>query len=376
MAYRTNLNPKVKARLRATPTKNKAQKKKDEHWRLIAGLLLIIFFGVVIWWANGVARESKKTNVTSTTTKSVKTANETRLAHSSSSLSLSIPYSKTIGFVGDSLTYGCCSNATPAPTDEVKLLGSDYKAINRGVNGATTADWRNNLLDDAIIEFKKQEVEVVQVMLGTNDVAQKITADDTINNLRTIARRLIDDAGVKVVIINQVPFSSQRDDVAMRAINARLGELVDGEHVFLGDTSAYDFFRRRQDILSEGLHMTEGGYRELGQLWAEALKRIVVEPKNVKATVSPRKVSSETTTLNFTVSKSAIWWGVNDYAGLFIDGERLDVGASGLALSGDDSGVKVTFSGNRLNELKAGEHNIELRYLDGTKFSAKFEARK
>ena len=108
-------------------------------------------------------------------------------------------------------------------------------------------------------KFKDNKVEIVQIMLGTNDVGQRIPADETISNLRNITERLRDEADAKVIIINEVPFTSHNDDVKMREINARLPELVDGKTVFLGDRAAYDYFAKHQSLLVEGLHMTEQG---------------------------------------------------------------------------------------------------------------------
>ena len=73
-----------------------------------------------------------------------------------------IPYNTTIGFVGDSLTFGCCTGSTPAPELEVADLGDNYRAINRGVNGSTTGDWLDNLLEPAMEEFRNNNVEIVQ----------------------------------------------------------------------------------------------------------------------------------------------------------------------------------------------------------------------
>lgn len=186
------------------------------------------------------------------------------------------PYNKTIGFVGDSITFGCCSDATPAPTVEVKELGDGYRAINRGVNGSTTRDWLNTLLEPAMVEFKQNDVEVVQMMLGTNDVMQSIPTDEVVSNLRTIAERLIDN-GAKLVIVNKIPYASDRDELKMRQLNTVLDRLPDNKHIYLGDEDSFDHFYLHRDQLIDGVHMTEDGYAELGRMWAKSLKRVVAE---------------------------------------------------------------------------------------------------
>lgn len=365
--YRTNLNPKVKKSLKPSGKKRRQIKSAV---KTLAFMLVIMVVALIAWHVNVVvgqenARGDGSTDNTSTS------RNRNDLAKST--LSLDIPYSKAIGFIGDSLTYGCCANATPAPTDEVKMLGKDYKAINAGLNGATTTDWRDHLLNGALAKFRGNKVEIVQIMLGTNDVAQNIPADETISNLRNIAERLRDEAGVKVVIINELPFSSQRDDTKMRGINARLPELVDGKTVFLGDRSAYDYFAKNQGLLVEGLHMTEKGYNELAKLWLAAFKRVIAEPKNVRAALSDNRFyKNGTSSLVFTADKSSEWWGASDYAGLFIDDSFTVADGKKVKIDGDTSGVKVTLSPEYLRGLSSGEHEITLRYLDGTKFSQKF----
>lgn len=367
--YRTSLNSKVKKSLKPS------SKKRHRGAKIFSAMLvaiLIVAVALIAWYVSGVVGVNNQSenesqgghNLKSTITDSDSTTNK---------LSLSIPYSKAIGFVGDSLTYGCCATATPAPTDEVKMLGKDYKAINTGINGSTTTDWRDHLLNDALVKFKDNKVEVVQIMLGTNDVAQGIPIDEAISNLRNIAERLRSEADIKVIIINEAPFTSHNDDARMRELNARLAELVDGKTVFLGDRSAYDYFAQHQNLLVEGLHMTEQGYNELAKLWLAAFKRIIVEPKSVRVALGSNKFyKNGTSDLVFTVDKSSEWWGASDYAGLFIDDSFTTADGKKVKTSGDSGGVKVVLSPECLRELSGGEHTITLRYLDGTKFSQKF----
>lgn len=365
--YRTNLNSKVKKSLK--PSANKRHHTK----RILSGLLFVgALFGaaLIAWYVNSVVSRDEINKGQSSRLASTGKAEESLKVNN---FSLDIPYSKTIGFVGDSLTYGCCAKATPAPTDEVKMLGKGYKAINTGLNGSTTTDWRDHLLSNALTKFKNNKVEIVQIMLGTNDVGQKIPVDETISNLRNITERLRDEADAKVIIINEVPFTSHNDDTKMREINARLPELVDGKTVFLGDRAAYDYFAKNQSLLVEGLHMTEQGYNELAKLWLAAFKRIVVEPKKVRVALSDsRYYKNSTSNLTFTVDKSSEWWGISDYAGLFIDDSFVVADGKNVKIDGDTNSVKVTLSPEYLRNLSSGEHTITLRHLDGTKFSQKF----
>lgn len=284
--YRLRYNPKLRASLEAKLRAPHARRKSSRKVLLVVTLLILMvgavagtIYGINLYGqaARQVAGEPENRP------KDNESASQSKGVLASAALPKAtepiFPYSKTIGFVGDSLTFGCCKDATPAPTDEVDALGSGYKAINRGVNGSTTRDWLNTLLSPAMAEFKKQNVEVVQVMLGTNDVIAGIPTDESINNLQTIADRLVDN-GAKLVMINKVPYSRDRDDLKMRQLNTMIERLPDNQQIFLGDEDSYDYFYLHQDELEDGTHMTEQGYKSLAKLWTTALRQAVAESMN------------------------------------------------------------------------------------------------
>lgn len=283
-----------------------------------------------------------------------------------------IPYNTTIGFVGDSLTFGCCTGSTPAPELEVADLGDNYRAINRGVNGSTTGDWLDNLLEPAMEEFRNNNVEIVQVMLGTNDVAHGTATDEIIANLRTIAERLLDN-GAKVVIVNKIPYSLRHDDLAIRRLNLALDELPNGNGVYLGDDQSYDYFRQHQDQLEDGLHMDQDGYEALADMWLAAFKRIVVEAPQVQHVLSManyRVGSGEKFT--YTVDKPAKWFvvGLGEQSGVLIDGQL--IGADNYDVTGAGDQIVVSLHNDYLDSLSATEYTIAIRCIDGTTFEAKF----
>ena len=283
-----------------------------------------------------------------------------------------IPYSTTIGFVGDSLTYGCCNDSTPAPTIEVNSLGDNYRAINRGVNGATTRDWVNQLLNPAIEEFVANQVEIVQVMLGTNDVAQNIPVDESMDNLRQIADRLLDN-GVKVVIINKIPYSTKHDDMAIRRYNVALDELADGQGIYLGDDQAYTYFRDHQDRLYDGIHMDQNGYAELADLWVDAFKRIVVEPSQTTHGLSSEVYNrGASQALIYSIDKPAKWFVASlNCSGITIDNNKLT--PDDYDIVGADDTTMVRLHSEYLDGLADGEHYITITFADGTSFSNDFD---
>lgn len=287
--------------------------------------------------------------------------------------SLAIPYSKTVGFIGDSLTYGCCQKAIPAPTLEAQRLGSDYQAINRGANGSTTADWLDKLLEPALKEFKKNKVEVVQVMLGTNDLVKKLPIDEIVDHLREITDR-VKRNGAKMVIVNNIPYSSLLDDEQARHLNIRLGHLASERDVYIGDTSAYDYFKSHQEQLIDGTHMNQAGYQKLAELWSDALGRVASTGRQPRLTslLSDYRSRSKQD-LVVTLSKPAEWFYVSEgyYAGVEMDGETID--RTNYRAGGAGDRTKLVIGHDYLDELKTGEHTIKVKFSDGTSVSRKFK---
>lgn len=287
--------------------------------------------------------------------------------------SLAIPYNKTVGFIGDSLTYGCCQKAIPAPTLEVQRLGGDYRAINRGANGSTTTDWLDKLLEPALKEFKKNKVEVVQVMLGTNDLVKKLPTDEIVDHLREITDR-VKRSGVKIVIVNNIPYSSLLDDEQAQRLNIRLGHLASERDVYIGDTSAYDYFKSHQEQLIDGTHMNQAGYQKLAELWSDALGRVVSTAKQPRL-ISPLSDyrSRSKQDLVVTLSKPAEWFYVSEgyYAGVEMDGETID--RTNYRVGGAGDRTKLVIDHDYLDELKTGEHTIKVKFSDGTSVSRKFK---
>lgn len=287
--------------------------------------------------------------------------------------SLAIPYSKTVGFIGDSLTYGCCQKAIPAPTLEVQRLGGDYRAINRGANGSTTADWLDKLLEPTLKEFKKNRVEVVQVMLGTNDLIKRLPVDEIVDHLREIADR-VKRNGAKMVIVNNIPYSSLLDDEQARRLNIRLGHLASERDVYIGDTSAYDYFRSHQEQLTDGTHMNQAGYQKLAELWSDALGRVASTGRQPRLTSPLSDYRSRSRQdLVMTLSKPAEWFYVSEgyYAGVEMDGETID--RINYRVGGTGDRTKLVIGHDYLDELKTGEHTIKVKFSDGTSVSRKFK---
>ena len=92
---------------------------------------------------------------------------------------------KVILFFGNSLTAGMGldpEEAFPALIQQkIDSLQLDYKVINAGLSGETTASGKNRL--DWVLN---QKVDVFVLELGANDGLRGIPLEETINNLQTI----------------------------------------------------------------------------------------------------------------------------------------------------------------------------------------------
>jgi hypothetical protein len=107
------------------------------------------------------------------------------------------PYSTVIGFIGDSITAGGITPIT------VAHLGLGVDAINAAVGGTTAISWAANdsgptnpnttpntpLMTNAFTKFDVAGVEIINLMLGTNDAGistgnYKIAMQSIINQLK------------------------------------------------------------------------------------------------------------------------------------------------------------------------------------------------
>lgn len=203
--------------------------------------------------------------------------NTSKIQDSSRSSSAKNKYnlSKMIGFVGDSITYGVggSPNATQVST---RNLGDDFYEINRGENGTTSEDWAKDdrkKIKSAADYFSNNHVEVVSLMLGSNDAKKGISPKSYKENIQEIISALR-ESGAKRVVLHQPPYAPYYSDSQNRSLceySNMLDELVDGDFVIEGDRKAYDYFKNHPKQTTDGLHPNSEGYFALGKMWADSL---------------------------------------------------------------------------------------------------------
>jgi lysophospholipase L1-like esterase len=291
------------------------------------------------------------------------------------------PYSTTIGFIGDSITdsTNCTSPCIKAANVQANTLGSGISVVNRGVSGSATGDWVSSLLNPSIASFQSAGVEVVQIMLGTNDasiIKGHVPATTFKVNLQTIISQL-KSAGMKRIILQRPPYfiipTSNRDQASLDLMSEYytvLRELVDGETVFLGDRDAWDWFKNNPSRLPDNTHPDTAGYAKLGELWAAAYDRIIIDPLTTDHGFvggSNYQPKSGNTLTHFT-AKDYTWFASGYFAGILIDGSLLDPNY----YSSSDGSTKIILSSAYLDTLAEGDYTLTVRFTDGVNFSDSF----
>ena len=284
------------------------------------------------------------------------------------------PYSTTIGFIGDSITVGTtCNSGNPTAVQvATDTLGAGFSGVNLGKSGATTASRLSEY--NTAIKPNLSGVDVVQIMLGTNDAKASvgITADIYKNNMQTLINNLKAD-GVRLVILNYPPalFSTSGGWDAgspslLAQFVAKIDELVaeNGGFVVLGDTAANTW---SSGALCDGVHPTAAGYNTLGQLWAGAIAKVLdaeISPDHAwLANVSTHQLGDDAT-LTHTVDKY-----LGEFNGVVtVDGVALP--DSDFAATGGTTDIEL--SAGFLNSLSAGEHSLTVGFNGDVTVAATF----
>lgn len=181
---------------------------------------------------------------------------------------------KTILFFGNSLTAGMGleeEDAFPALIQgRLDSLSLDYKVINAGLSGETTASGKNRLS-----WVLKQKVDIFVLELGANDGLRGIPLDETRNNLQEMidaVRR--HNPKVKIVLTGmQIPPNMGQDYTGeFKLIFPQLAEKNDIDLVpfLLKDVAGIPDLNQ-----ADGIHPTVEGQKILAENVWEILKSLV-----------------------------------------------------------------------------------------------------
>ncbi len=194
-----------------------------------------------------------------------------------------------VGFIGDSITAGTVVTTAPPVTcvADLSLGGVTVSRNNQGVSGATSSDWivgaGSGYLSTALAAFLVANVRVVHIMLGTNDSKTSVAtsaATYRANILNMCAAIL--NAGM-IPVVSYPPYlntaSSSFDAASTGRVAGyclQIDSLVDNVHVYAGDTTNQEYFKRNPTALQgDGVHPTQTGSDNLAGRWANALRKLV-----------------------------------------------------------------------------------------------------
>ncbi|MDR2523971.1 MAG: GDSL-type esterase/lipase family protein [Candidatus Nomurabacteria bacterium] len=291
-----------------------------------------------------------------------------------------IPYSTTIGFIGDSITVGSMQQNPVAAACAVQR----FSCLNRGVGDSDTDDWATDnfsghgtppatgadIMSDALTAFGAAGVEVVHIMLGANDA--EIGVKNSVATYKTNMQTIIDtlkNAGIRQVILSYPTYFgiSGGRDAESQALNLAYQTAVDdlvsenGGFALLGDTSAYAWFEANTSALADGTHPTNDGYTQLGQFWATAIRSVLeyeIAPDHSWSAGDNSFTLGESGTLTHTIDK---YYG--EFAGVVkVNGTTLTNGTDYTASEGS---TVIELLNSYLNTLGAGTYTLSVQFAGG-----------
>jgi len=198
---------------------------------------------------------------------------------------------------GDSLTAGYHHmGAAFAPWAPVlsKLLG-DVTIDHVGLSGFTSAQMLNSMDDSAVEDvvprvwpgyrqnLREHEYDVVLIMCGTNDLADKIRTRELIENIATL-HEAAHAAGARSIAMTipeskaavHVDWLGQARLEANDAIRAWAGSRPAGQVSFVDTAALVPFSETSGRWEPDGLHMSRAGYEAFGRALAPLIAAFVM----------------------------------------------------------------------------------------------------
>jgi len=185
-------------------------------------------------------------------------------------------------FFGDSLTAGYQLNplqAFPALIQEkIDAEGWNYKAINAGLSGETSADGLRRI--DWVM---RQRVDVLVLELGANDALRGIHLDATEGNLQSIVDRVQRaNPDVRLVIAGMLMPPNLGHDYVTR-FQSMFVDLADRNHGALIPFLLEGVAGIPSLNLPDGIHPTAQGHKLLAENVWKVLKQVIEENNRARS---------------------------------------------------------------------------------------------
>lgn len=201
-----------------------------------------------------------------------------------------------LGGLGDSITnqYGLTAGQGPLEQAAVQLrvMGGyrNVTVVNRGINGASTADWLSGStnLNNAKTAFAAGGVTHVHIMLGANDAAAGTlrSAAAYKTNLQNIITDLV-GAGYKVILSypTYIPAGANSNattaaGVALaQAYQAEIDSLINNTTILRGDTKSFNAYMDNLAAWYQAdmTHPNVTGAQALGSMWSRAMYEAIYQ---------------------------------------------------------------------------------------------------
>lgn len=213
-----------------------------------------------------------------------------------SKAALAIRYVPTLEilFLGDSMTA-----ATVAPTQSVADLKTSgnfrkVRAIVHGVNGSVSAGWVSGSANLSNALYRALSVEafrpgwIASINIGVNDCHQTslVSAATFKANCQSMASAINAAGGIAIFHMPVCPDTNvftgnlytEESLARLASYEAALDQICYGGKIRRGDRQAFNFFGQHRELLRDGLHPTDPGYKILGSFHAKAITAAIVPP--------------------------------------------------------------------------------------------------
>ena len=201
-----------------------------------------------------------------------------------------VPTRVVLGAIGDSITagVGTSGGANTVPSQCATKLNAltllPVTVNNQGISSKTSADWlpAGTILGPALSSFVSGGVNIVSIMLGTNDAKESVKTplNTYLANMSAIANACLANPGVTTVFIHSIPYHGVNGTdfngsslARVVAYNDNLPSICNGTNIIFGDAGAYGYFAQVPSNLADGIHPNDTGALVLGSYHARAIKR-------------------------------------------------------------------------------------------------------
>jgi len=199
-----------------------------------------------------------------------------------------------IGWIGDSISSGSSQNVEFTLAHLQKAGVTVAASVNQAKGGAFTGSGKNGwlpgaesgLYDKAIAAFREANVNVIMLMLGTNDMlAFNVPVETYRSNLNTILAQLAKDLPGVTVILNTPVFGarvlgSKDGNQSLVSLVATLDQIAaENPNAVRGDRSMLQASYSHFDEYADELHPSPAGSDRYARYWAAALLRYLQTPK-------------------------------------------------------------------------------------------------